>query len=114
MPITIFIYFSLEWHLGMTGLLQVNSYNWKLETSHAFRIHIYRPNHQISCYYAWYYQRYDPTMLLVLVKNGIFKEGVSGSINLHTPSLYKPKPPPRKAKELVKNCVSYTYLNFGP
>ena len=42
-------------------------------------------------------------MLLALVKNGILKEGVSGSINLHTPSLYKCKPTPKTAKELVKN-----------
>src|SRR5216684_4275833 len=67
----------------------------------------------MSCYYAWYYQRYDPTMLFVLVKNGIFKEGVSGSINLHTPSLYKCEPTPQKAKELVKNGVSYSCLKFG-
>ncbi len=52
-------------------------------------------------------------MLLVLVKNGIFKEGVSGSISLHTPSLYKCEPTPQKAKELVKNWVSYSCLKFG-
>ncbi len=42
-------------------------------------------------------------MLLALVKNGIVKEGVSGSINLHTPSLYKHEPTPQNTKESVKN-----------
>ena len=42
-------------------------------------------------------------MLLALVKNGIFKEGVSDSINLHTLSLYKREPTPQKSKESVKN-----------
>ncbi len=42
-------------------------------------------------------------MISALVKNGIFKEGVSDSINLHTPSLYKCEPTLQKAKESVKN-----------
>ena len=42
-------------------------------------------------------------MLSALVKNGIIKEGVSDSINLHTLSLYKREPTPQKAKESVKN-----------
>ena len=52
-------------------------------------------------------------MLSALVKNGIFKEGVLDSINLHTLSLYERKPTPQKAKELVKNWVSYSCLKFG-
>jgi hypothetical protein len=42
-------------------------------------------------------------MPFLLVKNGIFKEGVLGSTNLHAPSLHKSKSTPQKAKKSVKN-----------
>jgi hypothetical protein len=36
-------------------------------------------------------------------KNGIFKEGVLGSKNLHASSLHKFESTPQKANKLVKN-----------